>query len=163
MIEKFGENYAADIKQIIDHKIKSCTKQMVKREENILKLMDIAIIAQKQRLTKTEYQTVYLALVDAICLEYKFYKKAKKGYIALTLLKHGENFWEGTLLLKSFNFFYTMLIYFVSGDFFDHWLHSNDNLLIHILHENEDLQDVGQYELDVARILAAQAILKNQM
>ena len=94
--EKFGENYAADIKQIVDYKIKSCTKQMVKREENILKLMDIVRIAETQRETKSEYQTVYLALVDAICLEYNFYKKSKKGYIALTLLKHGENFWEGT-------------------------------------------------------------------
>ena len=50
-----------------------------------------------------------------------------------------------------------------SGDFYDHWLHSDGNLLIHILSLHENEEDVGQYELDVARILSVQAILKNQM
>ena len=94
MIENFPQ-YLDDIEVIIERKIKILSKNMLKREENIHQIMRSIKIADKQRSKDSEYESIYEAFVDAVLFEYKTYKKIKRGFINLTLLQHGEAFWDG--------------------------------------------------------------------
>ena len=94
MIENFSQ-YSNDIEQLIDCKIQNCSKQMSKREENIHQIMGSIKIAEEQKSEQNEYESIYEAFVRTVLLEYKSYKKIKKGYINLTLLKYDEAFWDG--------------------------------------------------------------------
>lgn len=87
--------YLTDIEQIIYSKIKHCSKQMSKREDNIRQIMKSIQIADTQRSEQSEYELIYESFVKALLLEYRNYKKSKRAFINLTLLQHGEAYWQG--------------------------------------------------------------------